>query len=158
MSEIAIGTWAFVSVLSLAVSCWLWMRGGRSNKWIRRYVAGALISTTVIGLCYVFGIYNPWLLALYATTIVGFSMGYGGDTTKEKITRRVTFVVGNLASGLLICFVLGGNAWDILPLHAFVAMGTVWLGVKNPMPAAAEEVFVCMLLNSGLIMYPFITV
>lgn len=70
MTETQIGTWAVIGLAGLTLTCWLWMRGGRSKKWIRRYVAGAVISTTVIILCLAMNKYSPWLLVLYVTTTV----------------------------------------------------------------------------------------
>jgi len=154
LSETQIGIYASIGVLGLAVTCLLWMLGGRSNKWIRRYAGGVVLVTTVIMLCLLMNKYSNWLLVMYVTTIVGFSMGYGGDNLEEKLRRRITFVVGNMGSSLLMSIVLG--VWTILPLHLMIALGTVWLGIKNPVHAASEEVFVCLLLNAGLIMYPFV--
>jgi hypothetical protein len=42
--------------------------------------------------------------------------------------------------------------------HVGVGMWSIWLGVKNPIEASAEEVFICALLNIGLMMYGFVGV
>ena len=74
----------------------------------------------------------------------------------KKVIRRSIYAVGVCGAGLIYCLTFNGNAWLIFPLHIGVGIWSVWLGVKNPLHAKAEEFFISMLLNIGLIMYPFI--
>jgi hypothetical protein len=134
------------------------MLGGRSGKWKRRFV-GAFIGCALINaLMLARGIWSTWFLAIMPVLSIGYHLGYGADILLTKVIKRTICAVAICSAGLICCFVLGGNAWLILPLHLGVGAWSIWLGVKNPISAAAEEVFVCLLLNAGLIMYAFVTV
>ena len=131
------------------------MEGGRSNKIIRRLGAAAVLALTVNLLTVFLKNWSPWFLLCLPALFGGFSMGYGADKGYVKLIRRAIYAFCICLTGLIFCIVLGGKAWLILPVHVGVAAWSIWLGVKNPIPAAAEEVFICALLNFGLVMYPF---
>lgn len=156
MSEYYIGFQAIGGLVGVVVACVLYMIGGRSNKIIRRIGSAFILAVTVNVLCAVRGIWSPYQLIVFPALFGGFSMGYGADSTGMKIIRRLLYAVAICTSGVILALTIGGNAWMILPLHIGVGLWTVWLGVKNPIQAAAEEVFVCALLNIGLVMYPFV--
>jgi len=155
MSEYVIGFQAVGALVGLVIASALYMIGGRSNKIIRRLGAAFVLTATVNILCAIRGIWQPLMLAVLPLQFAGMSLGYGADITWWKVIRRSVYASAICMSGLLMCFILGGNAWMILPLHIGVAAWSIWLAVKNPLPAAAEETFVCALLNTGLMMYPF---
>lgn len=146
---------ATLALVGLTLACLLYSLGGRSGKWQRRFVASFILASTVNGLCAWRGIWSPYMLTIYPALIAGFSMGYGSDIGYIKFVRRLFCALAICGSGLILCLILGGNAWMILPLHVGVAIWTIWIGIKNPLPAAAEEVFICALLNLGLMMYGF---
>lgn len=156
MSEYKILYVAFGSLIGLSLSCLLYSLGGREGKWKRRFIASLILAITVSVASLVMGKFNFWLLLIYPALIAGFSMGYGADTFWGKIIRRTLYALSVIASGLVFCFTFGGNTWWVLPVHAGVGLFSIYLGVKNPMAAASEEIFVCALLNIGLCMYPFI--
>lgn len=156
MTEITTGNLAVVAILALALTCWCWMRGGRSDKWIRRYIGGSVLSLTAIGLLNSMSHYSHWLWLLVPITIASFSMGYGGDYHNEKIERRILFATCNLISGALLVILLGGNAIWLFMVHMMMAYLTVYFAVKNPIHAAAEEVLVCLMLNTCVLMYAFV--
>ena len=156
MTEYKIGFLAVASILGLAIGSALYMMGGRKDKWIRRFIGSAVISSTVIGLLLVFGLFQVKHLWIYLLMIVGFSQGYGADIGWDKVIRRSLYAIGVVSSGLLLAWTMGGSAWMVFPLHLGVALWSIWLGYHNPIHAPAEEVFICMLLNIGLVMYPFI--
>ena len=161
MTEFTIGSVAVAALLGLVVTCFLWMWGGRSKeegglgKWLRRILASLTMAGTVNGSAVAMGNWDPRLLLVLPALVVGSSMGYGGSSPEEKILRRALFVVGMSIAGAVCAWTYGGLAWGVLVLHVGVAAWTIWLGVKNPLHAAAEEVFVCLLLNAGLAAYPF---
>jgi len=157
MSEFTTGSLASVSIVCLALMCFMYMWCGRSGKWKRRFLGAFIGCVLVNGLMLARGIWSPWFLALFPSLSIGFHLGYGGDILLTKVVKRLICAIAICGSGLLCAFVLGGNAWMVLPLHFGVGVWSVWLGVKNPLEAAAEETFVCLLLNTGLIMYPFVT-
>lgn len=156
MTETQIGLTACLGLVGLVITCVLWMLGGRKGKWKRRYVGSAIMSTTVIALCVLMNKFDPWLLVLYVTLAVSYSMGYGGDDLWEKTRRRSLFVLGNLASGAVLMVVLGVPFLWIPLIHLGVSLWTIPLGISSSIHAASEEVFVCALLNIMLLAYPFI--
>lgn len=155
MSERFIGYLAVGGLLGVVIACALYMEGGRSNKIIRRLGGAFVLALTVNIISVILKNWSPWFLIFLGSLFGGFSMGYGANIGYQKIIRRAIYAICICASGLVFCFVLGGNAWVILPLHVGVGAWSIWLGVKNPVPAAAEEPFICALLNLGLVMYPF---
>jgi hypothetical protein len=76
-------------------------------------------------------------------------MGYGGDTTSEKIMRRIVFALGSLAAGAILAWGIGFNSKAIwlLVCQAIASIVSIILGVKSIFPAAVEEVFVCLSLK-----------
>lgn len=156
MNEYIIGYQAIGGLAGVVATCLLYMLGGRSGKWLRRYVASFILAVTVNVLCAIRGFWSPWLLTIYPCLITGFSLGYGGEDTASKVFRRLIYALGVLMAGLIMVFVLGPKAWWVFIPHAGVGAFSIYLGVKNPIAAAAEEVFVCLVLTSFLTAYPFI--
>jgi hypothetical protein len=155
MSEYLIGFLAVISLAGVVLSSASYMIGGRRNKIIRR-LGGAFILASTVNLVSVFlNNWSPYFLLLLPALFGGFSMGYGADIGYVKFIRRLLYAIAICGSGLIMCLVLGGASWLILPLHVSVGLWSIWLGVKSIVPAAAEEVFICALLNLGLVMYPF---
>ena len=156
MSEMSIGTLATIAIVGLALMCFMYMWGGRSGKWKRRFVGAFIGCVLVNALMVIRGLWSPWFLTLFPALSIGFHLGYGAEIPIVKVLKRTIYCLTICGSGLICALVLGGNAWLVLPLHVGVGLWSIWLGVKNPIEAAAEETFVCLLLNAGLIMYPFI--
>lgn len=155
MSEYAIGYAAAGSIAGLAATCLFYMLGGRSGKWRRRYVA-SLIQAVNSNVCAaVMGVWSPWLLAIYPLAIAQTSLGYGADSGGGKVLRRALCALASLTIGVLFSWLYGGLAWLVFVANVGVAAWSVWLGVKNPLYAAAEEVFVCALLFLMTCAYPF---
>ena len=155
MSETWLGTIPLFGLIVMAVGCWFYMLGGREDKWKRRFI-GSLITSTAVWLeSLLLSTFDFWQLLVYPLTILYFSLGYGSDIPLTKIIKRSIVVLFSLTVGVLMCLTIGGSAWLILPLQVVIAVGSIWLGVKNPIPAAPEEFFVCLLLNLCNIMYPF---
>lgn len=157
MNETWIGTIAFIGAIINAVGCFCYMLGGRDGKWKRRFIGSLFCATAVWVESLLMGTFNYWQLFVYPLLMACFCLGYGSTVPLTKIIKRTIVVLCSLVSGLLMCLTIGGVAWLILPLQAMIATGSVWLGVKNPIQAAAEEFFVCLLLTECLLMYPFIT-
>jgi len=156
MSEMVTVYQSSVAMLCLTLACFFYAWGGRSGKWKRRFV-GSFVLACGLNLLFAWrGIWSPWFLATYPLLAIGFSIGYGADSLDKKLIRRLIYAFGILSSGLLVAWVLGGNAWFVLIPHVGVGLWSIWLGIKNPIEAAAEETFICALLNICLLMYPFI--
>jgi hypothetical protein len=147
---------SFAALIGLSVACLLYSLGGRSKKWIRRICGACVLSMTVNGLLFWRGMWNPWFLLILPSLVTGFSLGYGADQFWFKVIRRTVYAIGVLASGLIMAVILGGNAWWMFVPHVGVGLWSIWLGVKNPIDAPAEEALVCAALNLCLVFYPFI--
>lgn len=159
MNEMTTVYQASLAMLALTVACFFYSWGGRSGKWKRRFIGSFVLAGALNGLSLWRGMWDPWLLTIYPALIAGFSMGYGdkGRGGYIKFLRRLIYAVGVLLSGVICAFVFSGNAWYVLIPHVGVGLWSIWLGYKNPVEAAFEEVWICAILNMGLIAYPFIT-
>jgi hypothetical protein len=149
MSEFKLGTIAAIALGICVVDCFFWMWGGRSGKWRRRYV-GSIIQTLGINILAL--ITGTWVWQFIVSMGGEFgsrSMGYGGDTTGEKILRRSIFASGSLVAGAILAWGVGFNSKTIVLLicQVIASIISIILGVKNPLPAAVEEVFVCLSLK-----------
>lgn len=154
MNETWLGTIPVIETLIIIVGCFLYMLGGRSGKITRRVFGSLICSTAVwVGLL-LMGRFRWGALGLYPLLAMGFSLGYGAESNWEKIIKRSLIVAFLCLSGVLLAWLLGGRAWLILPLQAFIGAGSIYLGVINPIHAASEEFFVCLLLTECLVMYP----
>lgn len=143
--------------LALVFASFLYSLGGREGKWKRRFVASFVLSTTVCVCCLLRGIFSWWMLFTYPLLIGGFSLGYGGtDIPWQKVLKRLVYALACCMAGVLMAFLIRGNAFWVLPFHLGIGMFSIYLGVKNPLQAAGEEFIICMILNLPLITYAFI--
>lgn len=156
MNEYTVLYQAVGALIGCVAACLLYSLGGRSGKWKRRFVASAILTATVNVVCLLRGIWSPLMLVIFPILALGFSLGYGGELPMQKFIKRFFYASAVVMAGFLMAFILKGNAWFVLIPHAGIAMWSIYLGLKNPIEAAAEEVFVCLFLNVGLMMYPFI--
>jgi hypothetical protein len=149
VSEFNLGLLASIGLAICVIDCFLWMWGGRQGKWKRRYVGAALQTLGVNILSLIIGTWVWQFLLALGPEIGSRSMGYGGDTTSEKVMRRAVFATGSLAAGAILAWGMGftGKAITLLICQAVASIVSIILGVKNPLPAAVEEVFVCLSLK-----------
>lgn len=158
MSETTLGTLAVIAFAICVIDCFCWMLGGRDGKWKRRFL-GSGIQTAGINVLSIFtGTWAWQSLFVLGPEIGSRCLGYGGDTTGEKILRRVVFALGSLAAGAVLAWGCGfsDKAIVLLICQAVVSSATIILGVKNPLPAAVEEPTVCLLLKCMNYGYLFI--
>lgn len=146
----------FYAGIGLTFSSFLYSLGGRGKKFYRRFISSFILACTVNGLMYWRGLWSSWFLLVYPLLCIGFSLGYSADNFGIKLLRRTTYALAVLSSGLLIAIVLGGNAWMVFIFHVIIGMSSIYLGTKNFVLAPAEEFLICIVLNLGLISYPFI--
>ena len=164
MTETQIGLTAVGGAFGAVLGSLLYMLGGRDDtqpdggriwwkrKFVRRFLGSLVISASTWATIALMGKWNPWMLALYPLVATGMSLGYGAETLTRKILRRTLFALGVLSGGALLAIILGGNAWWLLTLQIGVGLWSVFLGVKNPIAAASEEVLISTLLT---VVYPF---
>ena len=156
MSEYTIGWLASLSGVGLVASSTFYWKGGRSKKWLRRWLGSFVMALTIWLVANGMGNFSPWMFLLYPILVLGYSLGYGGVQVGEKLIRRCIYAGTILCSGLLMAILIGGHAWSIFGAHVLMASLTVNMAYFNPVPAASEEYFVSMFLNLALCIYPFI--
>jgi len=155
MNETYLGSIPLIGTVILSIGSWFYMLGGRDGKWKRRFVGSFIIASAIWVESLLLGAFNWYQLAVYPLLILAFVLGYGGETMAVKVMKRSLVVACTLITGLLYCITIGGSAWIVLPIQVIVGGMTIWLAVKNPVPAAPEEFFVCFMLTFCLLMYPF---
>lgn len=154
MDEYRILWTAVGSMLGLVVASALYSLGGRQGKWKRRYVASFVLTMTVIATSLILGTFTWWSLMVYPLLIGTFSLGYGSESFIVKVLKRSLVAICGIIATLPL--IIPGMRLAILPLQVVMVPLYVWLGVRNPIPAAAEEVFICIVLNLGLVILPFV--
>lgn len=158
MTEPQIGNLIALNGLALVLSCWLYQFGGRfgTSKLWRRLGSALVLALAVNITAFLLGKHHLPYLLLLPCLFAGFSMGYGANTFQQRLIRRILYAIGVLGSGLIIALTLGDSAWWIFMFHCGIGIWSVWAGLTNPWDAPAEEFIICLLLNLGLISYPFL--
>ena len=149
MNEMTLGMLAVIGLVICAVDCFFWMWGGRSGKWRRRFVGSAIQTAGINILALICGTWVWQFAASLVPEILSRCMGYGGDSTGYKLLRRGLFAAGSLAVGAILAWGVGftSQALILLTCQAVASVASIILGVWNPLPAAVEEVFVCLSLK-----------
>lgn len=151
MNEYALIGWAFLDVLVVAVAAALYSVGGRSNKWIRRFVSPAVLVAYCAGIARGDGRPFWWVaLASYPLYAAAYSLGYG---VKSKLTKWFSnpVVVRSITAsayvfaciGIVVAF--GAFKVSTLAFCVWMVPLTVFLTTWNPFPAAMEEFLVCFM-------------
>lgn len=148
-NEMTLGTLAVVGLLVCVIDCFFWMWGGRSGKYKRRFIGSAIQTVGLNAIALVLGTWVWQYLASVVAEVASRCLGYGGSTTSEKLLRRTVFALGSLGVGVILAWGLSfsGKAITLLICQAVASIVSIILGVKNPLPAAVEEVFVCISLK-----------
>lgn len=157
MSEYYVGTIPVLGFLLMTAGCYMYMRGGRSDKWQRRFVGAFLLTAGLIGEFALLGKFNWWYLSIYFLTIPAFSKGYGSGVLSIKIFKRVVVVLISIVSSVVI---LWANSfppmlWWVFSIECWIALVSVVLGTTNVLEAAPEEFFICACLWMPKLIYPF---
>lgn len=149
MTEFNLGLLACIALVICVGDCFFWMWGGRQGKWKRRYLGPVLQSLGINLLSLITKTWSWQFILAIGPEIGSRSLGYGGDTTKEKILRRTVFALGSLAAGTFLAWGcnFSSKAITLLCCQGMVSLVSIILGVKNPFPAAVEEVFICLTLK-----------
>jgi len=149
MSEMTIGTLAVASMGICVIDSFLWMWGGRSGKYKRRYIGSAIQTIGINILSVLMGVWVWQFAASIVPEIISRCKGYGGDTVMGKVIRRSVFALFSLSTGVMLAWAAGfsNGALTLLGIQALVSVASIVLGVTNPIHAAAEEVFVCITLK-----------
>jgi hypothetical protein len=157
------GLVALGGVASLIASI-LYMIGGTTmsfggQKWLRRYVASALLAGAANGIAAFLQVWTWQYLLMWPCLIGGFSLGYSSDTTIGKAIKRLIFALGVLSACMIGVWAVGftGAAWVVLGLAAVIGAGSVVLGVWNPFNnAPLEQFIICQILTMFVPFWAFI--
>jgi len=150
MSEMNLVWVVSAGFFAIALSCALYMRGGRSHKIIRRLGVALTLGAALNGIAIAVGNWHWQFGLVFLSLFVSTSLGYGGDTTSEKIRRRTVYCLGLFVSHLICGWAVGFGSYTIglLIYQGIASAGTIWLGVKNPFKTAVlEEGIICLLLT-----------
>lgn len=151
MSEGTLIWLSTAKLLVVAAFAVLYILGGRKYKVLRRYVGGLLIAGATIG----FSIYQESFRSLSIVALVAapvaLAFGYGGDTFWEKLRRR--FVYGCAVGSIGVWFAIPDRVDLWLFQLALAVVASVFLGIRNPVPAVEEEALIATL---SVCMVPFL--
>jgi len=156
MNETLLGSIPIIGSILAILASWLYMLGGRTSKWKRRFVGSLVLSLAVLIETLILKNFQLLQLLIYPLIVLQFSLGYGSNITSKKIIRRSIVVACALISSAVLAYTIGGKAWLLLPVDILLGIATIWLGIKSILPAAPEEFFICMLFAISKIMYPFV--
>ena len=128
----------FRSVCGFAL---LYALGGIEMKWLRRFVAPAVLTSGM----FIFS--RDWRVFLQAPFLMAtLSLGYGADSFWIKISKRVIYGFANGFTAITHLFDKKFNKRDFLILFnlnlLLCTIVTVVMGVFNPVIARAEELII----------------
>jgi hypothetical protein len=138
MNEITLQFIVILKLTLLVVFAALYGFGGINGKWKRRIIAPIVLTAGLIGLSLWQKAFSWWYISYALLLYGGLSIGYGADSTKEKIIKRSRYGLVLGLTALPIAIV--NAAWAMLGLHIFlcVLVSTI-LGVWNITPSARAE-------------------
>jgi len=153
--------WVLVAIaggMSLLANI-LYQLGGTGPKWVRRYLASFILTLTTNIVSILIGNWHWQYLLMYPCLVIGFSMGYGADTTMEKVIRRTVYTLGVLST----CFMglwatnFSNSGIVIIILATLTGLTSILLGVFNPFKSArVEEFMVCQVLTMYVVFWPYV--
>ena len=139
----------FLKLIVVLVFAGLYCWGGVENKWLRRFVAPAILCLSA------FGFSRDWrYLIQMPLMFITLSLGYGSDSLWIKILKRTIF---GLTNGLTSSTTkILKKEWLVAGFQiALVTSAFIVFGVWNPLPSArAEEA----LLGAVIALIPMVAV
>ncbi len=139
MSEKKLQIEVYIRFLFVFAFAALYAWGGIEYKWLRRFVAPAVLTSGM------FLFSRDWRTLLQTPLMMAsLSLGYGGtDNVLWKIVKRGFYGLANgftSSSYNLYLSTKNSNLWTIVSLQVILCILTIIvLGVWNPIPARAEE-------------------
>lgn len=127
---------ALLKILVVCVFAVLYAMGGIEFKWIRRFLAPALVQ----GFCFWYT--GSWkYLPQMALQFFSLSLGYGADTVGGKILRRAIFGAANGAAFWPWAAIKWDKSkWALVGFYLAVVIGNcIFFGVLNPFNNARTE-------------------
>jgi hypothetical protein len=123
---------------------------GKGYKWLRRFVGAGILACAANGIAIYMQAWVWQYLLMIPSLIIGFSMGYGGDTTIEKVLKRSLCAVGILAACFIGLWATGFTAmgWAVMVMAGVIGGTSVVMGVWNPWNnAPLEQFLICQVLT-----------
>jgi len=129
----------------------LYAMGGTEGfgKWLRRYLASFILAVAANGAAIYLTVWTWQYIFIYPCLIGGFSLGYGANTTWEKILKRGIFALGVLTACFCGFWATGATilGWIVVGLAFLTGVTSVVLGVINPFNnAPLEQFIICQVL------------
>ena len=135
-----------------------YMLGGTEGfgKFWRRFIGAFVLALAASAVAILLHCWQWQYLLVLPCLILGFSLGYGGDTTIVKVLKRLCFAFGVLSSLGIMLWIhqFSFYSWIVFSSAFLVALASVILGVINPLNnARIEEYLVSQCLT---LFVPFI--
>lgn len=155
MNEYQIVWTSAFSGLGIVISALLYSLGGREDKYLRRWVASFVIATTANITAFLLSRWSPWLLTIFPAIALGYHLGYGSEDFFTRLFKRIVYIVYAIFSpAVLLSFLL--HNFIILPWLVAIGVFAMFLTMRNPIFAAAEEFFLSIIMNIGWMMILFV--
>lgn len=122
-----------LKLLVVVVFASLYGWGGMEMKWLRRFVAPAILCLSA------FGFSRDWrYLVQMPAMFITLSFGYGADSVIGKIVKRFIFGALNGASSSTVN--IWQKRWIVFGFQVvLIATAYIAFGVWNPLPSARAE-------------------
>ena len=154
MSELTLQWIAVLKLLLVAGFATLYGFGGMSGKWKRRFIAPILYGVGILGFTLWTNTFNALSLLSPLLLCGALHLGYGGDTTQEKIIKRA--VAGSAAGFASIPLFIVCGAGNLALLHIAVCMAvSIVAGTWNQTSSARTEE---TLIGATYLLIPMLTI
>lgn len=154
MSESTLQLIAFLKLIVVAICGLLYGLGGMKGKWKRRYVMPCVFGVAVAGFTLWTNTFNALCLLSVPLLFGALSIGYGGNTTAEKIKKRA--IAGASAAVCFTPLFIVSGAWTMLLLHILVCTATsIVAGTWNQTSSARTEE---SLIGAMYVLIPLLTI
>jgi len=154
MTESTLQLIAFLKLIVVAVCGLLYGLGGMSGKWKRRYVGPVLYGLAIWGFTTWTNTFNALSLLSPLLLCGALHLGYGGNSTSEKIMKRA--VAGSAAGFAAVPLFIAYGAGTLALLHIVVcAAVSIVAGVWNQTSSARTEE---TLIGATYVLIPLLTI
>ena len=141
--------------LGIVLSALLYSLGGREDKYLRRWIASFVIATAANITAVFLSRWSPWFLVIFPATALGYHLGYGSEDFFTRLFKRIIYITyGIFVPAIILSFVF--HNFIILPWLVAFEVFAMFLTIRNPIYAAAEEFFLSMIMNIGWMMILFV--
>jgi hypothetical protein len=122
-----------LKLLVVVIFASLYGWGGMEMKWLRRFVAPAILCLSA------FGLSRNWrYLVQMPAMMITLSLGYGADSVIGKIFKR--FMFGTLNGSSSSTVNIWQKKWLLVGFQiVLISAAYIVLGVWNPLPSARAE-------------------